>query len=85
MKSAIAVTGVSRRYRGQLALDDVVFGVAQGAVVLAAVLVATRAHAWPAIGRFFIALSQVGLTGLLAGLALVLLAGGLATVRRITV
>jgi len=42
-------------------------------------------HAWPAVGHFFITLSVTGLTGLLAALAAVLLAGGLTTVRRTTV
>jgi hypothetical protein len=61
------------------------FGAAQVTVLLAAAVLATGSHAWPAIGRFFTALSAVGLTGLLAGLALVLLAGGFATIRRVTV
>jgi hypothetical protein len=62
-----------------------VFGAAQVTAVTAAALTATRAHAWPAIGHFFATLSAAGLTGLLAALAMVLLAGGYATMRRVTV
>ena len=40
---------------------------------------------WPVIGRFLITLSATGLTGLLAALAAVLLAGTLTTIRRVTV
>jgi hypothetical protein len=61
------------------------FGAAQVAIGVAGALAATQAHAWPAIGSFFIALSAAGLTGLLAALAVVLLAGGYATMRRVTV
>jgi hypothetical protein len=61
------------------------FGAAQITIGVAGALVATQAHAWPAIGGFFIALSAAGLTGLLAALAVVLLAGGYATMRRVTV
>jgi hypothetical protein len=60
--------------------------VAALAVVLAAgVVITSHAHAWPAIGRFFTTLSAAGLTGLLAVLAVALLAGGYATMRRVTV
>jgi hypothetical protein len=55
------------------------------AVLLAGALAATWSHAWPNIGRFFTTLSAAGLTGVLAGLALVLLGGGFATMRRVTV
>jgi len=48
-------------------------------------IAADRAAAWPAIGRFFTTLSTAGLTGLLAALTAVLLAGGYATMRRVTV
>jgi hypothetical protein len=49
------------------------------------VVITSQAHAWPAIGRFFTTLSAAGLTGLLAALAVALLAGGYATMRRVTV
>lgn len=61
------------------------FGAAQTTVVVAGVVVASRAHAWPAVGRFFTTLGAAGLTGLLGALAVVLLAGGYATMRRVTV
>lgn len=62
-----------------------VFGAAQVIVGAAFALAATKTDAWQAIGRFFTSLSAAGLTGVLAGLAVVLLAGGYATMRRVTV
>jgi hypothetical protein len=61
------------------------FGAAQVIVVVAGVIAVSRAGAWSAIGHFFTTLSAAGLTGLLAALAVVLLAGGYATIRRVTV
>jgi hypothetical protein len=61
------------------------FAAAQATVAVAGVIAANLTGAWPAIGRFFTALSAAGLTGLLAALAVVLLAGGYATVRHVTV
>jgi hypothetical protein len=61
------------------------FGAAQVTIGVAGALAATQAHSWPAIGSFFITLSAAGLTGLLAALAVVLLAGGYATMRRVAV
>jgi hypothetical protein len=58
---------------------------ALGIVLAAGVVITSYAHAWPAIGRFFTSLSAAGLTGLLAALAVVLLAAGYATMRRVTV
>jgi hypothetical protein len=46
---------------------------------------ATTSHAWTSIGHFFTTLSVAGLTGLIALLGLLLFAGGLATIRRVTV
>ena len=63
----------------------VAFTVSQVAVVLAAVLLVAWADAWSGVGHFFTGLTAVGLTGLLAGLAALLLAGGHATIRRATV
>jgi hypothetical protein len=62
-----------------------VFGAAQVIVGATFALAATKTGAWPAIGRFFTTLGAVGLTGVLAALAVVLLAGGYATMRRVTV
>jgi len=61
------------------------FVIAQLAVVLAVVLLVAGANAWAGVGHFFTGLTAAGLTGLLAGLALLLLAGGHATIRRATV
>jgi len=61
------------------------FGAAQAVVVVAMVIATSRAGAWAAVGRFFTTLGAPGLTGLLAALAVVLLVGGYATMRRVTV
>jgi hypothetical protein len=49
------------------------------------VVAISHAQAWPALGQFFTTLSTAGLTGLLAALAAVLVAGGYATMRHVTV
>jgi hypothetical protein len=54
-------------------------------VLLIGSLAVTGSHAWHQVGDFFTALSAAGLTGLLAGLTVVLFAGGFTTMRRITV
>jgi hypothetical protein len=61
------------------------FTIAQVTVGLAAVLLIASANAWSSVGHFFTGLTAAGLTGLLAGLAVLLLAGGHATIRRATV
>jgi hypothetical protein len=61
------------------------FIAAQVTVVVAGVLIVAWADAWSGVGRFFTGLTAAGLTGLLAGLAVLLLAGGHATIRRVTV
>jgi hypothetical protein len=48
-------------------------------------VITSKAHAWPSIGHFFTSLTAAGLTGLLAALALALLAGGYTTARHVTV
>jgi hypothetical protein len=60
------------------------FIAAQVTAAAVGAVAASHAHAWPAIGRFFTTLSAAGLTGLLAALAVILLAGGYATMRRVT-
>lgn len=62
-----------------------VFSTAQVIVGAAGALAATKADAWSAILSFFTALGAPGLTGVLAVLTVVLLAGGYATMRRVTV
>ncbi len=55
-------------------------------VLVPGVVITSHAHAWPAIRHFFTtSLTAVGLTGLLAALTAVLVAGGYATMRRVTV
>lgn len=65
-------------------IGTVVFIAAQ-VIVLAAGAVVTAAHGWTGVGQFFTDLTAAGLTGLLAVLAVTLLAGGQATIRRATV
>lgn len=66
-------------------IGNVVFIAGQVTVLLAATLIVTFAHAWLGVAHFFTSLTAVGLTGLLAALTVVLLAGGHATIRRATV
>ena len=61
------------------------FGAAQITVLLLGALATTWTHAWHELGGFFTTLSASGLTGLLAALGVVLLAGGFTTMRRLTV
>jgi hypothetical protein len=72
-------------YRRWNLLGLLAFLTALAIVVGVGVVITSHVHAWPAIGRFFTTLSAAGLTGLLAALAMVLLAGGYATMRRVTV
>jgi hypothetical protein len=57
----------------------------QALAVTAVLLIIGAADAWHSVGHFFTTLTIEGLTGLLAALAVVLLGGGYATVRRLTV
>ncbi len=61
------------------------FATAQVAAALIGVIIVSSSHAWGSVGHFFTAISAAGFTGLLAALAAVLLAGGYATMRRVTV
>jgi hypothetical protein len=72
-------------YRRWNLVGVLAFGVAQVTLAIAGLLAATRADAWPAIGHFFATLTAPGLTGLLAALAIVLLTGGYATMRRVAI
>jgi hypothetical protein len=72
-------------YRRWSLVGLVVFIAGQVSLVLAGAIVATTANAWHNVGHFFTALSAAGLTGLLAAFAAVLVAGGLATIRRMSV
>ncbi|MGD0702560.1 MAG: hypothetical protein ABSA02_22100 [Trebonia sp.] len=72
-------------YRRWNLAGSVAFIAAQVTVVVAAVLIAVWTDAWAGVGHFFTGLTAAGLTGVLALLAVLLLAGGHATVRRASV
>jgi hypothetical protein len=72
-------------YRRWSLVGTLAFIAAKVTVLLAAALVVTWAHGWAGVGHFFTGLTAAGLTGLLAVLAVALLAGGRATIRRATV
>jgi ABC-type cobalamin/Fe3+-siderophores transport system ATPase subunit len=72
-------------YRRWSLVGTLTFIAAQVTVLLAAALVVTWSHGWAGVGHFFTGLTAAGLTGLLAVLAVALLAGGRATIRRATV
>jgi hypothetical protein len=61
------------------------FLAAQITILLLGALAVTWAHVWNGVGHFFTILNSAGLTGVLAALAAVLLLGGLASMRRVTV
>jgi len=58
------------------------FVAAQALVLAAAVVVASLRDAWPGVGQFFLSLGPGGVTVVLVLLALLILGGGYATVRR---
>lgn len=58
------------------------FAAAQISILVLAAALITWTHAWAGTARFFTTLSAAGLTGLLAVLAVALLAGGYGTIRR---
>jgi hypothetical protein len=72
-------------YRRWNLIGLLAFAAAQIVVLVGGAALTTAAHAWPAVGHFFTTLSVAGLTGLLAALTAVLLAGGYTTIRRVTV
>jgi hypothetical protein len=61
------------------------FIAAQALALLLVLLTIGGAHDWHSVARFFTTLTIGGLTGLIAALTVALLAGGYATVRRVTV
>ena len=72
-------------YRRWNLFGSVSFIAAQATVLLAAALIVSWADAWSRVGHFFTGVTAAGLTGVLAVLAVLLLAGGHATVRGATV
>jgi hypothetical protein len=73
---------VARRWN---VLGVLIFIAVQVVVLAVAAIAVSRAGAWGSVGHFFTTLSAAGLTGLLAALTLAMVAGGYATIRRITV
>ena len=72
-------------YRRWNLFGSMTFVAAQVTMVVAAVLILVWADAWSGVGHFFTGLTAAGLTGVLAALAALLLAGGQATIRGATV
>ena len=72
-------------YRRWGLIGTIAFIAAQVTVLLAATLLVTWAHGWTGVGHFFTGLTAAGLTGLLAVLAVAVLAGGQVTIRRATI
>ena len=72
-------------YRRWNLLGLIAFLAGLALVAIAGIVITSHARAWPAIARFFTTLSAASLTGLLAAATVVLLAGGYATIRRVTV
>jgi hypothetical protein len=62
-----------------------IFGAGQLAVLTLAAVVTTWLHGWADVGRFLTGLTAAGLTAVLAAVAALLLAGGYAGMRRLTV
>jgi hypothetical protein len=54
-------------------------------VVVGAVLIITWRHWWPQVGHLLTNLDPLGITGLVAVVAVVVALGGYGTIRRITV
>ena len=72
-------------YRRWRIMGVVAFSAALTAVLAAGAVATTQAQAWAASATFSAPSACLGLTGLLVGLTVVLVTGGLATIRRITV
>ncbi|GAA4606793.1 hypothetical protein GCM10023195_24990 [Actinoallomurus liliacearum] len=62
-----------------------IFGATQLGVLALAAIIATWAHGWADIGRFLTTITATGVTGVLAAAVAVMLAGGFATIRRLTI
>jgi hypothetical protein len=72
-------------YRRWGLVGTVAFIAAQVTIVLTVLLAVALVVTWASVSHFFTSLTAAGLTGLLAVLAVALLAGGHATIRRATV
>lgn len=72
-------------YRRWALIGAMAFLAAQITVLALAALLTTWVHGWHDVAHFFATLSAVSLTGLLAVIAVLLLVGGLRSMRRVTV
>jgi len=63
----------------------VLFIAAQILVALLVVVAVSLTHDWSAFGHFFTTLTAIAVTGVLAVVAAAMGAGGLSTIRRVTV
>ncbi|HEX3390303.1 MAG TPA: hypothetical protein VHT94_14800 [Streptosporangiaceae bacterium] len=72
-------------YRRWSVLGLVTFIAAQVLVALLVVVVVSATHNWSAFGHFFTTLTALALTGVLAVVAAAMGAGGLSTIRRVTI
>jgi hypothetical protein len=72
-------------YRRWGLIGLVLFLAGQVTLLVIGAVAATWSHGWHDVGHFFTALSATGLTGLLAALTVVLLAGGFTTMRQVRV
>ncbi|HSZ42193.1 MAG TPA: hypothetical protein VK817_19725 [Trebonia sp.] len=72
-------------YRRWGAIGVVAFTAAQVLVALAIVAAVSLTNGWHGVGGFFTGLTALGLTGVVAALAVILLVGGHATIRRAAV
>ncbi len=72
-------------YRRWNVVGLVAFTAAQLTLALLGAVLASWADAWSSIGHFFHTLSVAGLSGVLVAVVVALLAGGFATMRRVTV
>jgi DNA-binding transcriptional regulator YhcF (GntR family) len=81
--SSIAEDGLIYRRAGLPGTS--IFGATQLGALAIAAIITTWAHGWGNIGRFLTAITATGVTGALAVAVAVMLAGGFATIRRLTV
>ncbi|OHV34130.1 MULTISPECIES: hypothetical protein [Pseudofrankia] len=72
-------------YRRWSLIGLIAFSAGQVTVLLAGALATTWSHSWSDVGHFFTTLSAIGLTGVLAAVAVALMAGGFTTLRRVTI
>jgi len=72
-------------YRRGGPVGTVIFGAAQLGVLALAAVITTWVHGWAGVGHLFATITATGIAAVLAVASAVLLAGGFATIRRLTV